>query len=198
MRFDDPFPHLVWDWHDYPLGGARGEFPDPGSPLWQQYNNDKERKFACEQPQGPHTKELIRTLSRPEVAKHIASELDLEGELTLSLEGGGYHWLPAGGGKLDMHVDFNIGRDGLYRRANLLIYLNPLWKEGHGGELFLGENQEKCIPPHWGTVVIFPTGENTWHGNPNPCTEDRLSFAAYFFSETPPPDYPGHAHSTVF
>jgi hypothetical protein len=202
MRYDTPFPHLVWDWSDYPIGGVRDEFPAPKSPLWQIYDNNLEQKRACAIPQGPHTKELIRTLSRPEVPEFIASEFGIGGELSMSLEGGGYHWLPAGGGKLGMHVDFNVGSDGLYRRANVLLYLNPGWQDGDGGELVLAADREgtrfKVIPPTWGTVVAFPTGENTWHGNPNPCRVDRYSFAMYLFSTEPPPDYPGAAHSTVF
>lgn len=201
MKYDTPFPHLVLDWSDHPIGGIRDEFPTEDPTMWQVYSNELEQKRACEKPMGPHTLEYIRTIQHPFFIDTISEQLCIDGHVTMSLEGGGYHWLPAGGGKLGVHVDFNIGRDGLFRRANCLLYLNPEWKPGDGGELQLGRHGDpdmKIIEPTWGKMVVFPTGENTWHGNPNPCLKDRFSYAAYFFSTEPPADYPGDAHSTVF
>src|SRR3974390_2473208 len=45
------------------------------------------------------------------------------------LAGGGIH-VTGPGGRLDVHVDFNYLEDRqLYRRVNLLVYLNPVWDE---------------------------------------------------------------------
>ncbi|MEE9141609.1 MAG: 2OG-Fe(II) oxygenase, partial [Gammaproteobacteria bacterium] len=53
------------------------------------------------------------------------------------LSGGGMH-LTGPGGRLDVHVDFNVyTKRGLYRRLNLLIYLNPEWKSEWGGTIEL-------------------------------------------------------------
>lgn len=46
-----------------------------------------------------------------------------------------------------MHTDFNNYEDpelgSLDRRINILIYLNPNWKEEFGGELYLA-NKKNC------------------------------------------------------
>jgi hypothetical protein len=48
--------------------------------------------------------------------------------------GGGMH-LTGPGGRLDVHVDFNQLEDRkLYRRLNILLYLNPVWREEWGGQ----------------------------------------------------------------
>lgn len=62
---------------------------------------------------------------------------DLTGEVGLIpdpyLEGGGVHRIKPGG-FLKVHADFNWnGRLKLYRRLNVLIYINPGWKEEWGG-----------------------------------------------------------------
>ena len=45
------------------------------------------------------------------------------------LEGGGMH-LTGTGGRLDVHVDFNVLEERkLFRRLNILLYLNPTWQE---------------------------------------------------------------------
>ncbi len=51
--------------------------------------------------------------------------------------GGGMH-LTGPGGRLDVHVDFNYNEfEKQHRRLNILIYLNPGWKEEWGGQIEL-------------------------------------------------------------
>lgn len=107
-----------------------------------------------------------------------------------SLVGGGYHELPVGG-FLGMHTDFTINKElGLYRRLNLLVYLNKGWGEDDGGELFLGKDCKMKILPEFGRCVLFSTTSESWHGNPNPTKKPRRSFAFYYYSpDSPDGDY---------
>jgi hypothetical protein len=72
------------------------------------------------------------------------------------LEGGGLH-LSGPGGILAPHTDFHTyGRLDLYRRLNVIVYLNPDWTKGDGGELVLtgGDGQGRTeVEPRWGTCA---------------------------------------------
>ena len=59
------------------------------------------------------------------------------------LVGGGIH-VTGPGGRLDVHVDFNyLEQRKLHRRLNLLLYLNPVWKEQWGGHIQLWDKDVK-------------------------------------------------------
>jgi Rps23 Pro-64 3,4-dihydroxylase Tpa1-like proline 4-hydroxylase len=54
-----------------------------------------------------------------------------------SLVGGGIHETNHGG-RLDVHVDFNVHpASALFRRLNILIYFNKGWRDEDGGALDL-------------------------------------------------------------
>lgn len=118
--------------------------------------------------------------------------------------GGGLHEVSRGG-TLPMHVDFNrLGP--LYRRVNLLFYLNADWRPEWHGALELRDNPKRpvetvIIPADFNRLVIFEASERSWHGHPAPllCPKDRSrrSIAAYYYHAEPHPTYDG-AHSTVY
>lgn len=122
-----------------------------------------------------------------------------------ALVGGGMH-LTGPGGRLDVHVDFNLLQDRqLHRRLNLLLYLNPVWQEAWGGHVqFWDENVTVCresFAPNMNRCVIFETSDISFHGvvpvtagAPYP----RMSFAAYYYTQQAPPNWDGKFHSTVF
>lgn len=110
-------------------------------------------------------------------------------------------WLGAGmhkvvnGGRLAIHADFNRNWfTGLYRRINLLVYLNKDWKSEYGGELEIwNTDMSACagkIAPIFNRAVIFTTFKNSYHGHPTPMTLPegvaRYSLALYYFTEEPP------------
>jgi len=111
-------------------------------------------------------------------------------------------------GRLDVHVDFNlleIDNRRLYRRLNLLLYLNPTWNEAWGGEIELwNRDVTRCAhsyAPVMGRCLIFETSAISLHGvAPLKCppNEVRRSFAAYYYTLEPPPNYEGVDHSTIF
>jgi hypothetical protein len=120
-------------------------------------------------------------------------------------DGGGMH-MTGPGGRLDVHVDFNVLADrGWHRRLNILIYLNPEWRPGWGGELELWDRDvRQCchsIPPLLNRCVIFETSEISYHGVvpiSAPPGVVRKSFAAYYYTEAAPANWNGKVHSTVF
>jgi hypothetical protein len=94
-------------------------------------------------------------------------------------------------GLLRMHVDFNFHPQlKLYRRLNVLIFLNPDWLWSWGGCLELHGDGTKVIQPRANTMVVFTTDDKSYHGHPGPllCPDNvsRDSIALYYYSETAP------------
>jgi len=194
----DPFPHAVGTLFDADLlRQVVAEFPTADAPGWKRYNSDAELKL-----EGPPA-------MWGEATQHYFAELgamgdflsDLTGIADLSMEvvGGGYHLIPPGG-YLDVHTDFNRSpHSSLYRRLNVLTYLNDGWTDDDGGylELWDDDGLALSIAPEFGTTAIFETSDRSWHGHPVPTNRWRRSVAAYFFSPEPPPGYRAD-HSTVW
>ncbi|GCD79536.1 2OG-Fe(II) oxygenase [Schleiferia thermophila] len=94
------------------------------------------------------------------------------------------------GSFVDVHVDVNMNPEkGLWRRVNLLIYLNKNWKPEYGGDLELWDvamqNCVKKIPPFHNVAVIFYTDDNSPHGYSKihvPDYESRKSFYTYYYT----------------
>jgi hypothetical protein len=121
------------------------------------------------------------------------------------LNGGGMH-ITGPGGRLDVHVDFNyLESRKLHRRLNLLLYLNPIWEKEWGGHIQLWDKDVKscrqAFAPVLNRCVIFETSDVSFHGV-TPVTVaapyPRISFAAYYYTREPPPNWDGTVHSTIF
>jgi Rps23 Pro-64 3,4-dihydroxylase Tpa1-like proline 4-hydroxylase len=106
--------------------------------------------------------------------------------------GGGIH-RTENGGFLSIHADFNHHQImNLQRRMNLLIYLNPDWKDEYGGsfEVWTNDMSQKVagFAPVMNRMCCFSTGDDTMHGNPEPVNhpdgQPRLSIALYYYTAT--------------
>ncbi|MBX2811973.1 MAG: 2OG-Fe(II) oxygenase [Myxococcales bacterium] len=151
-------------------------------------------------------KRLADALASPEFISQLETLTGINNLLwDENLVGGGIHQT-ASSGLLDVHVDFNLlERRQMFRRLNLLIYLNPVWDESWGGMLELWDaNVSNChlrVTPGLGNAVLFETSDISFHGvTAVQCPEGvtRKSFAAYYYTAEAPPSYTGRAHSTVF
>lgn len=105
------------------------------------------------------------------------------------LHGGGLHQ-GADGSYLDVHADFNIHpKTNLYRRLNLLIYLNPTWQPQWQGYLELwSQDMSQCrayIEPKFNRCVVMETHDHAYHGYKElrlPPGTTRKSLACYYYS----------------
>ncbi len=198
---NNPFPHLVLrnSWDEALLSRVAAEcnaFAD-----WDEekafYGSIGKRACGTFSKLPPHTAKLISYCNG---SKFIALLEELTGEEGLipdpHLFGGGIH-STINKGFLKMHADFNWHhRLKLYRRLNLLIYLNKNWQESWGGQLLLDRKTEAglttqvSVVPCFNTMVIFTTTDHSFHGHPEPMRlpagQARNSIALYYYvSEKP-------------
>jgi Rps23 Pro-64 3,4-dihydroxylase Tpa1-like proline 4-hydroxylase len=199
-RNAEPFPHIVIN--DFlpneVIDLLIEEFPKPESPVWRQRINDAyQLKLATNDvDRAPSS---IRSLMYQLNSATILGKLEaLTGEGPLIsdpyYDGGGLHQIERGG-HLAVHSDFTRPPHlPLYRRLNLLIYLNRDWADSFGGKLELwsrdGKEKIKEVAPLANRAVIFTTDTTSYHGHPTPlsCPPDRSrrSLALYYYSVEPP------------
>ena len=155
---------------------------------------------------GPSTRALYEVLASSEwlsaleyvsgIPKLLADE---------ELVGGGMH-LMGSGGHLDVHIDFNLlPKRQLFRRLNILVFLNEQWEKEWGGRIELWDPQvrvrRQAFTPVLNRCVIFETSDRSYHGVERvQCPKDRArqSFAGYYYTSDPPAGWDGKRHSTVF
>lgn len=206
-----PFPHFSVDdlFAEEFLDKVAEEFPEVSSEAWQKFDNMREKKLASkgDETLGPYTRALISNLNSGTFIHFLESLTGIKGLLPdPHLMGGGMHRILPGG-KLAVHVDFNRNNQlNLVRRLNILIYLNKDWDESYGGyfELWDGEMQEAKVKilPKFNRLAMFSTGEDTWHGHPDPLTcpehRSRRSIALYYYTAAEDHNQTKGSHSTVF
>ena len=173
------------------------EFPDFNDKMWHEYNNPIEIK-----------KTLNDWNKFPETTYSVFKILNSNKFLTLlrkytklrsltsdeGLNGGGWH-IHKRGGKLNLHLDYNIHpKLKLQRKINIIIYLNSSWKSNWGGELGFFSNESSIKPgklikkiyPKYNRAVIFDTSQNSWHGLVGkvncPSKQFRKSIATYYLA----------------
>lgn len=188
--FEDSFAKLLAD-----------EFPDYDSEIWHSYNNPLEVKKACNNwnvfPKNTYS--IFNYLNSQVWLNFLSFEILDSRKLYADsgLNGGGWH-IHKAGGKLNPHLDYSLHpKLGLQRKLNIIIYINPNWKEEWGGALGFWGNETSDKPgklissvcSKFNRAVIFDTTQNSWHGLPEPLTcppnEARKSLAAYFLCDAP-------------
>lgn len=120
--------------------------------------------------------------------------------------GGGLHETSRGG-LLGIHADFQVNETlQLYRRVNVLIYLNKDWKPEYGGNLELWDKSmtKKVVEvaPIFNRCVIFNTDADSFHGHPDPLTTPdditRKSIALYYYKAEPIENLTGESRHTLY
>ena len=142
------------------------------------------------------TKGLIDAFNSSEMLKFLEKLTGIKNLIAdPSLYGAGMHKIDSGG-KLDIHADYSKHSNyPLYRRVNLLLYINSDWDTLWGGELELRNKDMiliKSIAPLFNRAVIFNTTSRALHGHPIPLNcppgVSRFSIAMYYFTEEAPED----------
>jgi Rps23 Pro-64 3,4-dihydroxylase Tpa1-like proline 4-hydroxylase len=141
----------------------------------------------------PYTKAVFHALNSRPFIQFLENMSGIKGLIPDPYyQGGGIHRTNTTG-FLDIHADFNHHSImNVERRLNLLIYLNPGWKEEYGGsfEVWTNDMKEKvaAFAPVMNRMCCFSTGDNTMHGNPEPVNhpdgDPRLSIALYYYTAT--------------
>jgi len=150
-------------------------------------NKREEYHFEKFHPIFEQVRTAIRSKEMIEVWQEISGLYDLE--LTLDGYGCGIHQ-GANGSFVDVHLDYNMHTEkNLFRRLNILIYLNKHWKEEYGGHLELWDEKvtqmQKAVLPSFNRAVIFRTDEISQHGVRKvtcPENESRKSFYGFYFT----------------
>ena len=120
--------------------------------------------------------------------------------------GGGAHvGLP--GSVLPVHADHNTHPQAswLYRRLNLLVYLNPNWNASWKSNLLLydetGSRKLVDIETRFNRAVLMEVSDRAFHGYRSleiPRDETRQLLTAYYYSPTPGPNQGIAPHGTIF
>jgi hypothetical protein len=200
FRDAQPFPHLVL--HDcLDLDPAAvAQFPDPDWDHWTGLGDAyQKQKFACRDIDliPDPFRQILVELCEPRFLEFLEEVTGIPKLIPDPyLEGGGLH-LSGPGGILAMHTDFHTySRLDLYRRINVLVYLNPDWTEADGGDLHLdGDGGPTTVVPSFGTCVLFETNDRSVHGFPTPVADGkwRRSLALYYYTSTEAAQFSGDA-----
>lgn len=192
-----PFPHIIiddflpQDIADACLSG----FPKTSDPESQFFDRDQERLKTSYNPDylDDEIQKIFQKLNARPFLKFLENLTGIKGLITDPYYlGGGFHEIK-NGGHLSVHADFNYHHImKVERRINVLIYLNPEWKEEYGGQLELwSDDMAECVHsvvPLHNRCVIFNTTSNSNHGNPqvvnNPLNISRKSIALYYYTAT--------------
>jgi len=197
--FEEPFKHAVID-NFFPVDFAKNlltNFPAVDSPIWERSNDaDIEIKLRTkwesefDTPDG--IVDAVRILNSSLILNAMSSLIGIDKLMPDPYFSGGGLNVTVSGGLLDVHIDGNYhDASGLNRRINAIIYLNPGWKEGWGGEFGLydstGDNLIKKVAPIYNRLVIFDTNDYSYHGLPDPLNfpkeEVRKSIILYYYTK---------------
>ena len=210
-RSAEPFPHVVIDdlLDASLLDDVLAEFDASDRSRWHHTQRDTERKSSTEDFQhfGPATRAVLSQFNAAPFLGFLEEMTGIEGLVAdPHLRGGGLHEIRRDG-VLGVHADFNFyPRLGLYRRLNLLLYLNRDWQDDWGGDLELwdraGMGCVRRIAPVFNRAVLFDTSNFSYHGHPRPlaCPPDRTrkSLALYYYTVECPAASDPTPHTTVF
>jgi hypothetical protein len=193
----EPYPHAIMDDFLDPECARRAwaAFPAPHSGVWTAYKHVNEDKVGRSD-RALIPPDLLRIIDELNSPRFIALLSEITGIPDLladpTLEGGGLHQ-SGRGGFLNMHADFtgHPHRPGWARRVNVLVYLNPGWRDEYGGHLELWDRaMRRCVrrvAPVLNRCLIFSTDRESFHGHPEPMTcppgTTRKSVALYYFTE---------------
>jgi hypothetical protein len=197
--FELPFKHLILDnFFDISIANnCLSSFPEITDQCWE-HSNDAEieikyrTKWESEFDIPDGIIDAVRILNSSYLLRAYASRFDIHKLIPDPYFTGGGLNITKTGGLLDVHVDGNYhDATGLHRRLNAIIYLNPNWKSGWGGEFGIYDSTGniciKKVTPLFNRLIIFDTHDKSFHGLPDPLNfpdkELRRSIILYFYTK---------------
>jgi len=201
--FSEPYNHVVIDnfFSDELANQLLVSFPSLDSDSWEHTNDPDievklRTKWTSEFDIPDGLLPAIRILNSSIFLKAMASRMDIQKLVPDPYFTGGGLNVTVSGGLLDVHVDGNYhDATGLNRRINAIVYLNPGWEPGWGGDFGIydstGENLIKKVEPIFNRLVIFDTNDYSFHGLPDPLNfpdnHARRSIILYYYTKEPRP-----------
>lgn len=197
-----PYPHTIIDnflkpemLHDILASINNLQDHDAQDRFISKDSPNNHNKYAWNSNYGKYLERIFIELNSPEFIKHVENITGIKGLITndIGLLGAGIHRIRKGG-FLQFHTDFNSYHNHygkLDRRINLLIYMNPDWKEEYNGMLCMCDKEKnecvKKISPILNRCVIFNTSNKSIHGHPEllnvPDNVCRQSIAVYYYTK---------------
>ncbi len=201
-----PWPHIVID-SFLPLPTAKEilrNFPGPDANVWgdRSFGDKQVKKLGIGNARNlhnlpPYMQNTIGAFQAYPFLKFLEKLTNIPKLLPDPyLIGGGLHQILSGG-HLKVHTDFNhLPQLDLYRRINVLYYLNENWKSEYNGDLELWDAEKqncvKSIAPLFNRLVVFITNKTSLHGHPAPLNTPphitRKSLAFYYYTALPEDD----------
>lgn len=167
--------------------------PDTGGAPWKKFDDPIEKRYTLWE--FNDIQSVVETFRAAQTQHFINCIEQITGFSNIIIDpnyehGSGLIAMPRGG-KLGIHLDYNINKQsGKQRRCNLLVYLNKVWKTEYGGSLQVGDSVDACrdiAAPAWNTAIIIENSNCSYHGVPRPleCPEGqyRKAIAMYYSSE---------------
>lgn len=201
--FELPFKHIIIDNFFSPkiIDACYNNFPSLNAEIWEKTNDPEievkmRSNYNSEFDFPDGVVDVVRILNSSFILKAISEKLDIPKLMPDPYFTGGGLNVTVSGGLLDIHVDGNYhDASGLNRRVNAILYLNPRWENGWGGEFGIyDEKGDVClkeIEPIFNRLVIFDTHDFSFHGLPNPINfpegEARRSVILYYYTKEPRP-----------
>lgn len=212
----DPFPYDSIDglFSEEALDSILESFPALDDPIWDK-RNDKgiqvklRTNWKTELDIPPKILEVIQALQSGRFCRLLSEFTGIEGLMPDYWFGGGGLNQIMPNGELAIHVDGTWNDDiKMYRRVNVIVFLNKDWKDEYGGHLeFWDKDKTKCldkIRPDYNTMALFNTSDLTQHGHPYPltCPENmsRKSLILYYYTSARPENEIVHdpIHRAIF
>ena len=203
-RTATPFPHCAIQnlFPDTLLEEVVSEFP---SQAWTALNNPQysQQKTISKGVEdfGPATRRLFSLLSSPRFLQFLEELTGVRGLMPDPyLYAAGLHEIKTGG-FLALHSDFNHNAHlGIYRRVNVLLYLNKDWRPEYEGALELWDlemQQSASYLPSWNNTIIHNVTADCIHGFPQKiqCPEHmtrKLAAAWYYTRDIPLDEQAGY------
>lgn len=210
-----PFPHVVIDEffaHGFACALLEQFPPADASKSRNRYGAAGEKAFRRDLTAlGPAYQAVHEYFGSSEFLKWLGELTGIDGLIyDKSNYGGGTHE-NFDGRDLRPHIDFNhhpVTR--LYRRVNLIVYLNEGWQPEWGGAIAVHRDPRDPLdeaiayPPIFNRCIVFETSEHSWHGfdriilPPGEKHRSRKSLSIYFYTRERPEEQVHRDHTTFF
>lgn len=195
-----PYPHIVIDDLFEPeiLDRIVAEFPSSKNRDWHIWDTKHELKSTSKgiNDLSTFTQLFCLWLSSSEVITEITKITGIDNIFADPMyHGAGLHEMYRDGW-LEIHADYTKHYHlPMFRRLNLITYLNRDWEDSWGGELELWDyrdnSRKASYAPYFNRTIIFPTTDKTLHGVPNklscPANNSRKLVSIYYWTPVPIP-----------